>query len=119
MPVSKCSNKKWRIGHGDCKFNSKEKAENAFKHWVKTKEGVEMDFNIEDTVSMDIPLLIRIFEYMHEDVKDDVEIHEIADRLISLSALGRVLNMDDYEQIVPAQDPEVKRIAELSGIHKY
>lgn len=39
MPVFKC-NGKWKIGkNGECRFNSKEAAENAFRHWVKNMEG--------------------------------------------------------------------------------
>ncbi len=120
MPVSKCSNDKWRIGRGDCKFSSKDKAENSFRHWVKTKEGENTpNFNPEDEVRMDIPLLIRVLEYIKEEVKDDVEIHEIAERLVSLSSMGTTLTMSDYDQIVPTQDPEVERIKTLARAGRY
>lgn len=119
MPVSKCSNDKWRIGSGECKFHSEEKAENAFKHWIETKEEANpVNFNPEDVIKMDVPLMIRVFEYIKEDVKDDVEIHEISARLISLSAMGRALNMDDYNQIIPSKNPEIERMKELSGLRK-
>ena len=37
MPVFKC-NGKWKIGkNGKCRFDSKAKAENAFKHWVENQ----------------------------------------------------------------------------------
>lgn len=75
-------------------------------------------FNPKDVVKMDVPLMIRIFEYVREDVKTDVEIHELSDRIISLSSMSRVLTMEDYDQIVPAKDPEVERIKQLSGLQK-
>jgi len=76
-------------------------------------------FNPEDEVAMDIPLLIRVFEYMREEAKSDIDVHDVAERLISLSSMGRVLTMDDYNKIVPKRDSEVERIKELSGAGKY
>ena len=37
MPVSKCSNGKWKIGSGDCIYSSKEKAEQAYKGYLASK----------------------------------------------------------------------------------
>ena len=37
MPLSKCSNGKWKIGSGDCIYSSKEKAEQAYKGYLATK----------------------------------------------------------------------------------
>lgn len=78
-----------------------------------------MEYNPEDVVSVDVPLLIRLLEYSKEDAKTDADLHELADRLVSLSSMGKTLTMDDYEQLVPQQDPDVKRMIELSGMHKY
>lgn len=52
-----------------------------------------------DTVSVDIPLLIRLLEYAREDANDDMDLHNIAEKLIELSKDGP-LSMDDYESIV-------------------
>ena len=39
MPISKCPNGKWKVGNGECKFASKQKAENAFKHYIEASRG--------------------------------------------------------------------------------
>lgn len=57
--------------------------------------------NPEDTVSLDIPLLIRLLEYSREDAKTDMDLHNVAERLITLSAGGKTLSMNDYDTIIP------------------
>jgi hypothetical protein len=59
--------------------------------------------NPEDTVTMDIPLLMRVLEYTREDIKDDVTLHDIVDKLIELSASGDTLTMDHYDAIIGDQ----------------
>lgn len=56
--------------------------------------------NPEDKITLDVPLLIRIMEYAREDAKTDMDLHDVAERLISLSANGNTLTMSDYESIV-------------------
>ena len=52
----------------------------------------------KDTITVDIPLMIRLLELAREDVKTDVELHQIVERLINIRNKG-VLTMDDYEGI--------------------
>jgi len=51
-----------------------------------------------DTISIDIPLMIRLLELAREDVKTDVELHKIVERLISIRNKG-ILNMNHYHYI--------------------
>ena len=60
----------------------------------------EGDENPTDTVSMDVPLLIRIMEYAKEDAKDDMDLHRVAEKLVSMSNQGRTLSMDDYDNVI-------------------
>lgn len=60
----------------------------------------EGDENPVDSVSVDIPLLIRLLEYAREDAKDDMDLHSVSERLIAMSSEGRTLGMDDYDSIV-------------------
>jgi len=39
MPVLKCPNGKYRIGSGKCMYDSKEKAERAYKGYLGSKHG--------------------------------------------------------------------------------
>ena len=53
--------------------------------------------NPEDTITVDVPLFIRLLEYAREDAKEDVDLHYLADNAIKLSAEGQVLNMNHYK----------------------
>jgi hypothetical protein len=51
-----------------------------------------------DHISLDIPLLIRVFELVREGVKSDIEVHSIVERMLAIKDKG-VLTMDDYQVI--------------------
>jgi hypothetical protein len=51
-----------------------------------------------DTVTVDVPLLIRLLEYAREDAKTDMDLHNLAENLIKAK---RTLTMDDYDHLVP------------------
>ena len=67
-------------------------------------QAMEEGANPTDTVTMDIPLMIRLFEYAREDAKTDMDLHNVAERLIKLSAGGQTLTMDNYNDICPDQE---------------
>lgn len=52
-----------------------------------------------DVVHLDVPLFIRLIELAREDVKQDADLHDIAQKVIELSK-DRVVTMADYDQIV-------------------
>ncbi len=67
-----------------------------------------------DIVKLDVPLFIRLLELAREDVKQDADLHDVAEAVIRLSQEG-VATMADYDQIVgfmqkqgkPAEEPAV------------
>jgi len=59
--------------------------------------------NPQDVVKVDIPLLMRLLEYAREDAQTDIDLHNVTEMLIKLSAKGNVLTMDHYNQIVSNQ----------------
>jgi hypothetical protein len=61
----------------------------------------------EDTVELNIPLLIRLLEVAREEVKDDAELHTMVERLIELSEDVDVLTMEEYESIMPKETKHV------------
>lgn len=73
--------------------------EEHFSNPVKPKNG--WDENQEDVIQLDVPLMIRLLEYAREDAQSDVDLHLVAEKLIELSVDGDVLDMDDYDDIVP------------------
>lgn len=77
-----------------------------------------------DHVTFDIPLLMRVFELVREDLKTDQDLHDVVARIISIKNKG-VLTMDDYETISSAyqgtdsgQQPKTEPDAELESIRK-
>jgi len=54
----------------------------------------------EDTVTVDIPLLIRLFEYAREDAKTDLDLHIVAKNMIQKGNRGKVLTIHDYDCLV-------------------
>lgn len=73
----------------------------AFEKWKRDhmhKELQSEETDKADTISLDIPLMIRMLELAREDVKDDMELHRITERLIEIRNKG-TLTMDDYEFI--------------------
>ena len=64
----------------------------------------------EDVLSFDIPLFIRILELAREDVKEDMELHRITERLLSIRKKG-ILTMDDYEFIAGLKKLKEQRVS--------
>lgn len=76
-----------------------------------------------DIVRIDVPLFIRLLELAREDVKQDADLHDIAEIVIKLSQ-GRVVTMKDYDDIVSfmksqgsAPKDELDTIKKLSGLN--
>ena len=83
-----------------------------------------------DIVKLDVPLFIRLLELAREDVKQDADLHDVAEAVIKLSQDG-VVTMADYDKIVSfmkqqgepaAEEPmrdsydELNRIKQLGGL---
>ena len=78
--------------------------------YVQNRKPVD-EKNPIDTVRMDIPLLIRVMEFVKEDAKTDMELHAAAENMIELSKKDRVLNMDDYNSIVtPDEENQINEL---------
>ena len=67
---------------------------------------IEEDFNAQDVVSVDVPLLIRLLEYAREDAKTDMDLHDVTERLIALSQEGNTLTMQDYDTICNTKETD-------------
>ena len=52
-----------------------------------------------DIVQLDVPLFIRLLELAREDVKQDADLHDVAEAVVALSQQGPV-TMAAYDQIV-------------------
>jgi hypothetical protein len=63
-----------------------------------------------DTVTMDVPLFIRMLEFAREDAKADVDLHDVAEKAIEINKSKETLSMQDYEDIIPAVDEPMNEI---------
>lgn len=52
-----------------------------------------------DIVQLDVPLFIRLLELSREDIKQDADLHDLAQAVIKMSQQGPV-TMADYDKIV-------------------
>jgi hypothetical protein len=74
-----------------------------------------------DIVKLDVPLFIRLLELAREDVKEDADLHDVAEAVIKLSQEG-VATMADYDSIVTfmkqqgGDNAELDRIRKLGGL---
>ena len=60
-----------------------------------------------DTITMDIPLFIRMLEYSREDAAEDMDLHDVTEKAISLGKERGILQMDDYDEIIGSAE-EIK-----------
>ena len=74
-----------------------------------------------DIIKLDVPLFIRLLELAREEIKDDADIHDVAEIVTKLSQEG-VIGMDQYNDIISfmskqGDDSELERIRKLSGMN--
>jgi hypothetical protein len=77
--------------------------------------------NPKDTITVDVPLFIRLLEYAREDAQKDIDLHSLTENIIDLSEEGEVLTMDDYNAIVGTSEEEIaerKMLQVRAGILK-
>jgi hypothetical protein len=71
-----------------------------------------------DSVTMDVPLLTRILELSREDIKSDVDLHNLLTSILNQKNKG-TLTMQDYDAIVQGSSQktdELESIRKLAGI---
>lgn len=91
-----------------------------------TKKGIDVHISIEelymkrggnvdaqDTITLDVPLMIRLLELSREDIKSDAELHFLVEKLIELKNKP-VLTMDDYAFIADLEHNHLKKF-DLGG----
>jgi hypothetical protein len=53
-----------------------------------------------DTITMDVPLFLRMLEYSREDAAEDMDLHDVTEKAISLGKERGILQMEDYDEII-------------------
>lgn len=64
-----------------------------------------------DIVQLDVPLFIRLLELAREEVKQDMDLHDIAEAVTALSQQGPV-TMANYDEIVSFMQKQGKQADE-------
>lgn len=95
--VSQLSEEQWIAAYHSLKEDSdKRRGVSSSAKPVKAAPGAT---DPKDIVSMNAPLLIRLLELAREDLKTDVQLHLLAEDILSVSKEGRPLSMSDYDRI--------------------
>jgi hypothetical protein len=73
-----------------------------------------------DIVKVDVPTFLRLLELAREDVKQDADLHDVAQKVVELSK-DRVVTMADYNEIVEfmkkqGSEDELATIRRLGGL---
>jgi len=82
------------------------------------KEYIVERTDAKDTVTFDIPLLIRVLELTREKIKSDVDLHKMVERLIQIRKKG-ILTMQDYKLITRLREEykqELNRLMIEDGV---
>jgi len=107
------------IGAINNPFPEREKTdyELAFNHYMGNINEVEGEEEMDveemgeenpiDAITMDVPLFIRMLEFAREDASTDMDLHDLAEKAIAMSAEGEVLSMDNYEDLVGGETEEM------------
>ena len=73
-----------------------------------------------DIIKLDVPTFLRLLELAREDVKDDADLHDIAEIVTKMSQEG-VVTMQNYKDIVKfmkkqGSEDELETIKRLGGL---
>jgi hypothetical protein len=66
--------------------------------------------DVVDTVTLDIPLFIRMLEYAKEDAQTDMDLHDVAENAIALNKSKEMLSMEDYNNIIGDSNEELNEM---------
>ena len=66
---------------------------------LKYAKPLDENINPTDSITLDVPLFIRMLEYAREDAKTDMDLHNVTDNALKLSTTGKTLTMADYNKI--------------------
>lgn len=77
----------------------------------------EPQSDVVDTITLDVPLMIRMVEMGREELQDDEQLHRVIENLVAASHAkqGEPLTMDDYDAIVQGEEEGFKQEPEDSA----
>jgi len=81
------------------------------RDYVKSEFGESVEGG-EDSLTMGIPLFIRMLEYAREEAKTDADLHHVTKKMIDM---GGNVTMDDYDEIMTSVSGEESEMDEAAG----
>ena len=87
---------------------------NQFISWKRNRmmeDSLDEAVDKKDTVTFDIPLLIRVLELAREDIRTDMDLHRVVEKLINIRKKG-MLTMKDYNYISKIHEEVMPQITE-------
>jgi hypothetical protein len=80
----------------------------------------ELKMDKIDIIKIDVPTFLRLLELSREDVKNDADLHFIAE-IVSKISKSKTVTMDDYEEILnhsvnKNKEEHLNKIKKLSGL---
>jgi len=82
---------------------------------VKSSMNEAKEEDAVDTITMDIPLFLRMLEYSREDAAQDVDLHDVTEKANTLGKERGILQMDDYDEIVGAAEDKIEEAVNLKA----
>lgn len=55
---------------------------------------------IQPILKINVPLMLKLLEYAKEEVKSEIELHEMVENMLDLSNPSVILGLNDFEDIV-------------------
>jgi len=85
-------------------YNIEESTYNEYSQvgYKKVKEA-EIEDKI-DTITMDVPLFLRMLEYSREDASQDMDLHDVTEKAVEINKGKEYLSMEDYSEIVQSAE---------------
>jgi hypothetical protein len=68
------------------------------------------EVNPVDSISLDVPLFLRLLEIARENLNDDDQLHGLVEKAAELSSQGKVLTMDDLEMLTSNLPMEMQEV---------
>lgn len=91
-------------GTGKTEKEAFEDLKRNYENYKKTGISEAKKEDAVDTITMDIPLFLRMLEYSREDASQDMDLHDVTEKANLLGKERGILQMDDYDEIVGAAE---------------
>jgi len=95
-------------GTGKTEKEAFEDLKRNYEKYKKTGISEAKSEDVVDTITMDIPLFLRMLEYSREDAEQDLDLHDVTEKANKLGKERGILQTDDYEDIVGATEDAPK-----------